>query len=311
MERDPAWSPDGKSVAYFSDEAGEYALHVRPQAGTGDVVKIPLGEKPSIYFFPTWSPDSKRIAYIDGTRRSGWSTSTPAGRYGSIATGSGAVRRHAATRLVARLQVDGLHEAPAELHGRRLLYSVDSGKSTQVTDGMSDARVPVFDAEGKYLYFVASTDTGASLQPTSTASATRVGQHLPGRDVQGRSLPVRAESDEEKAADEKPAGDKPAGDKPADDKAAAEKPAAGKAQAEQPAGAKPGGEKPPAGKPAPKPVPVKLDFDGILQRILAVRCRHAATSRWQAGKPGVLLALESPSPFGGGSSQALRCTATI
>ncbi len=65
MERDPAWSPDGKSIAYFSDEAGEYALHVRPQSGTGETIKVTLGEKPSIYFFPRWSPDSKRIAFID------------------------------------------------------------------------------------------------------------------------------------------------------------------------------------------------------------------------------------------------------
>ena len=63
-ERYPAWSPDGRSIAYFSDEPGEYALHVRPQAGTGDVVKIALGDTPSIYFTPRWSPDSKRIACL-------------------------------------------------------------------------------------------------------------------------------------------------------------------------------------------------------------------------------------------------------
>ena len=32
-DRDPAWSPDGKSIAYFSDESGEYALHLRSQNG--------------------------------------------------------------------------------------------------------------------------------------------------------------------------------------------------------------------------------------------------------------------------------------
>ncbi len=43
-ERDPAWSPDGKWIAYFSDESGEYALHIREQTGKGDVKKIDLGK---------------------------------------------------------------------------------------------------------------------------------------------------------------------------------------------------------------------------------------------------------------------------
>ena len=64
-ERDPAWSPDGKSIAYRSDESGEYALHIRDQSGLGDLRKIGLGSPPTFYYSPTWSPDSKRIAYTD------------------------------------------------------------------------------------------------------------------------------------------------------------------------------------------------------------------------------------------------------
>ena len=49
MEREPAWSPDGQSIAYFSDESGLYALHVAPQtggavAGAPAVKKFPLGK---------------------------------------------------------------------------------------------------------------------------------------------------------------------------------------------------------------------------------------------------------------------------
>src|SRR5579872_1313481 len=65
MERSPIWSPDGKSIAYFSDESGDYALHVRAQNGLGEVRKIVLGDKPAFYFAPRWSPDSKKIAYLD------------------------------------------------------------------------------------------------------------------------------------------------------------------------------------------------------------------------------------------------------
>src|SRR5262249_30148771 len=55
-ERDPAWSPDGKSVAYFSDETGEYALHIRDQNGFCEVKKINLGSPPSFFYNPVGSP---------------------------------------------------------------------------------------------------------------------------------------------------------------------------------------------------------------------------------------------------------------
>ena len=35
MDREPTWSPDGQSIAYFSDAAGEYDLYIRHQDGTG------------------------------------------------------------------------------------------------------------------------------------------------------------------------------------------------------------------------------------------------------------------------------------
>ena len=64
-ERDPSWSPDGKSIAFFSDESGEYALHIVDQSGAGAVKKINLGNPPSYFYGPVWSPDSKKIAYTD------------------------------------------------------------------------------------------------------------------------------------------------------------------------------------------------------------------------------------------------------
>ncbi len=52
MERTPAWSPDGKSIAYFSDESGEYALHIKPQNGEGETKKIPLDGQIGVLFRP-------------------------------------------------------------------------------------------------------------------------------------------------------------------------------------------------------------------------------------------------------------------
>ena len=64
-DRDPSWSPDGKSIAYFSDERGEYELCIRGQNGLGEVRHINLGNPPSFFYSPVWSPDSKKIAYSD------------------------------------------------------------------------------------------------------------------------------------------------------------------------------------------------------------------------------------------------------
>src|SRR5262245_488396 len=64
-DRDPSWSPDGKSVAYFSDESGEYELCIRAQDGRGEAKRIKLGEATSFFYSPVWSPDSKKIAYVD------------------------------------------------------------------------------------------------------------------------------------------------------------------------------------------------------------------------------------------------------
>src|SRR5262245_10202714 len=64
-DRDPSWSPDGKSIAWFSDERGEYELVIRDQGGLGEVRRIGLGEPPSFFYDPVWSPDGKKIAYSD------------------------------------------------------------------------------------------------------------------------------------------------------------------------------------------------------------------------------------------------------
>jgi tricorn protease len=66
-ERAPAWSPDGRSIAFFSDDGGEYQLHVRASDGKGKARAYPLLGA-GFYDDATWAPDSKKIAYIDNSQ---------------------------------------------------------------------------------------------------------------------------------------------------------------------------------------------------------------------------------------------------
>ncbi|MEJ0056417.1 MAG: hypothetical protein WDN75_12655 [Bacteroidota bacterium] len=66
-EKYPAWSPDGKSIAYFSDASGEYEMHIKAQDGKGEAKTFKLNGT-GFYAFNRWSPDSKKIAYVDNGR---------------------------------------------------------------------------------------------------------------------------------------------------------------------------------------------------------------------------------------------------
>ncbi len=162
-ERDPAWSPDGKSVAYFSDASGEYQLFIRNQDGLGAPKVIDLGPDPSYFYSPHWSPDSKYIAYTDKHLRL-WYVDVAGGklikvdtaiRSGFIPTIGDICWSPDSKWIAYSRDLDNQLQAV-------FFYSLDTHTSTQITDGMSNARHPVFDPNGKFVYFLASTDNGPS-----------------------------------------------------------------------------------------------------------------------------------------------------
>jgi tricorn protease len=279
MDRDPAWSPDGKTIAFFSDESGEYALHLEPQSGEGETVTIALADKPSFYSDPRWSPDSKKITYTDAHLWHWYvdvEAKKPVRVYQDDFWGrSGAAAWSPDSKWLAYKKM-----LPNYM-GAIFLYSLETGRSLQVTDGMSDARLPVFDAEGKYLYFAASTNSGQSLEP----------------DVYALSRPVTSSVYLAVLSKDEPSPFAPESD---EEKGEAKKPEAKPAEA-----AKPGQAAPEA-----KPAAVKVDPDGILQRILAVPLPARNYASLQAGKAGTLLALERPDFLtmveGGGASTVHR-----
>ena len=64
-DRNPTWSPDGKWIAWLSDQSGEYALYFRAPDGLGPTHVVSLGTPGSFFYTPQWSPDSKKIALTD------------------------------------------------------------------------------------------------------------------------------------------------------------------------------------------------------------------------------------------------------
>jgi tricorn protease len=285
MERYPAWSPDGKNIAYFSDESGEYELHIRPQKGFGEVVKITLDDKPSFYYAPRWSPDSQKIAYTDChlnlfyidladkkpikvDKAQFWM-----GQLNLIPNWSPDSKWLAYTKRLDNYL------------GAVFVYSLEKGKSAQITDGMSDARNPVFDASGKYLYFTSSIDSGASLQPDIHSMFRSVTQTIYLVVLsKTEPSPFVPESDEEKADEEK----KESGDKSGDKEKEVAKKTKNQEKKKSPEGKKPG-----------KDVEVNIDLDGILQRILAIPMPARNYIDLQVGSDGVLLAVESVPPMPG------------
>jgi tricorn protease len=199
-EKSPAWSPDGQTIAYFSDQGGENRLHIAPADGKGQHrVLDPQGA--GFYFDLIWSPDGKRMAWRDNSQ-SIFVLDVPTARVRKVASNkiySPQVAISFAWSSDSRwLAYTNL---PQALVSALYLYDADNGRSTQVTDGLAAVSQPAFDRNGKYLYVLASTDAGpeldwfaqsnAGLRRTRAIYAIALGKDTPN--------PFAKESDEEKA----------------------------------------------------------------------------------------------------------------
>jgi tricorn protease len=273
-ERDPAWSPDGKWIAYFSDVSGEYALHLRAQDGLGEARTIDLGSPPSFFYHPTWSPDNKKIAYSD-KRLNLWYVDLDHPAPVRVDTD-----RFDAPGYEFDVQwspdsrwLTYTKQLPNLLHAV-FAFSIATGKANQITDGMSDALYPVFDRSGKYLFFTASTDTGLA---AGWLDMTSIG-HPVTRSVYAAVLrkdlpsPIPPQSDDEKAKEEGKEG------------------GASTANADK----KKGDEKAKDEKKKEEPPKVDINFEGLGQRIVALPIEAKNYGGLSAGKEGQLFLVEAP-----------------
>lgn len=152
-EHGVALSPDGRQVAYLSDESGEYELYVRPLAG-GSAKQLTRGG--SVWrFAPAWSPDGRWLAYADHSRRLSV-VEVATGRIREVDRDDfGDLTDHA-------WSPDGRWLAYTRRNATRLdqvwLYSIEDGSRRAVTEPESSAFNPAFDPAGRWLYVLSKRD---------------------------------------------------------------------------------------------------------------------------------------------------------
>jgi len=253
-ERDPAWSPDGRFVSYFSDKSGEYKLYIAPQDGITPPREITLPE-PSHFYTPSWSPDGKHFVYTD-TKLRVWVLDVASGQAKAVGNDEFMIPERSLNPVWSP---DGAWLAYAKrlpsMYRAIFAYNVNTGETKQMTDGLADANWAAWDASGKYLWFLASTNFALNSAWLDMSSYDRPQTRALYLAVLRKSdpSPVLPESDEEVA---RLAGDTlraPRTERP-DSSAVGTRSDTSSARADR----------------APRVAAVRIDFDGLQQRIIAI-----------------------------------------
>ena len=284
-ERNPAWSPDGKKMAWFSDESGEYQLVISDLGEEGKTKSYPLTGK-GFYYNPVWSPDNKMISYSD----KGFNL-----YYIDLATGKNTkIATEPVYDIFGAMIPDWSPDSKWITFGmvtptnilRVYLYSLDQDKYYPVTDGLSDCSEPVFDKSGKYLYFFGSTDAGPVRQWFDLSSEDMHMKNSLYITVLDKTAPnpLLKESDEEKGSAEAIKDDDKDGDKKKDKNKDKTKEDTTKVKA------------------------TVIDTDGLADRILALPVPPGAYTSLLAGPEKQIYFIEYPAfpPTGGPASGKLH-----
>ncbi|MEO5857385.1 MAG: PDZ domain-containing protein [Pyrinomonadaceae bacterium] len=246
-DRDPVWSPDGNQLAWLSDGSGEYQLMIGEATGLTPPRVIPL---PTSGYFsnPTWSPNGEQMV-IEDNHSNLWTIDVKSGAFSKFDTDNTPAPGRG---FDASWSPDSKWITYSKNLNSRLsaifVFSLTDRKTHQITDGLADAISPVFDAGGKYLYFLASTDFGPK---TSWLEMSSIDHPV------RRSVYLTVLSSDEPSPFLPAAGDEPPRPTPPTGDAAKPKPASTDA--------------------------VRIDIDGIGQRTLAVGVPPADYSDLAAG----------------------------
>jgi tricorn protease len=274
-DRAPVWSPDGQRVAWFSDEGAGYRLLIGSADGIGTPRAIAIGDA-KMAWSPVWSPDGSRISFVDNKARIRV-VDVANGTIATADTGGAALDRGGMKPVWSP---DSKWLAYAKSYPnqfrRVVVWSLADGSRHALTDALASAAEPVWDVNGRWLYFLASTDLGvqsgwADLGSQTRTSTSGVYVALLRAD---EPTPFTPESDEERAA--RAAGGPP-GAAPPGGADTTRRPAADSARASGPASRTP---------------TVRIDFDRMDRRILALPVPVRDYAQLVPGPTGILFIAE-------------------
>jgi len=153
-DRAATWSPDGKYIAYLSDKSGEYEIYMQQQDGSTEAVKLTDGTNNYIFKI-SWSPDSKKILFNDRLGRL---------QYVDVATKK--------VTLVEKSEFGRINDyswspdskwvtyTATDMNRFHIItvYNIESATKQAVTDNWYESDQPTFSNDGKYLLFVSDRD---------------------------------------------------------------------------------------------------------------------------------------------------------
>ncbi|MEJ7557142.1 MAG: PDZ domain-containing protein [Pedobacter sp.] len=254
-EKYPAWSPDGKYISYLSDKNGKYQLVLQNQVTKGAPEYIDLGTT-HFYFQPSWSPDSKKLFYSDSHLNLYYIDITVRKPVLVKADKLGSHTNRTYNQLQPAWSPDSkwisyVATLPSTVSAV-YLYNIEKETHTQVTDGMSNTGNPTFSRDGKYLFFLASTDVGLTNSGLHMSAYQRPVNYNAYALILSKKTPslYKTESDEEAVK--------------------ADEPAPKKAEPSKTGNKKEAKAKAPEAAPVPVKKPIEVDLEDLSNRIISL-----------------------------------------
>lgn len=160
-ERNAVWSPDGRVVAFVSDASGEDEIYTQVPDGFSESIQITSGG--DVYKYElAWSPDSKKIVWGDKKLRL---------QYVDVDSKKITIVDKSETNEMRDYAWSPdskwiAYTKPEIGKGKIYLYNLSSASKTPVTDGWFDVGNPIFSSDGKYLYLVSNRDFAPTFSNT-------------------------------------------------------------------------------------------------------------------------------------------------